>query len=161
MHFVQPLSILSAILSSALAYNAPKPPTLTLLYSMVCDLAPEMSMGAVPTGQERIIIPIIGGTFNGSRISGKILNVGADWYLVDSRGKGRPDTRYNLQTNDGTYIYVQTEGPTFEDGRTLLRAKFEAPINSTYSWMNEVVGLGVLTVNGTQQVLIDMWHASL
>lgn len=70
MRFVQPLSILTAFLSTALAHNAPKPPTLTLLYSMACDLAPEMSMGAVPTGQERIIIPIIGGTFNGSRISG-------------------------------------------------------------------------------------------
>lgn len=71
MRFAQPLSILTAILSTALAHDAPKPPTLTLLYSMACDLAPEMSMGAVPTGQERIIIPIIGGTFNGSRISGR------------------------------------------------------------------------------------------
>jgi len=111
---------------------------------------------AYPAGN--IFLTILG---RSNSYTGKILNVGADWYLVDSRGKGRPDTRYNLQTNDGTYIYVQTEGPTFEDGRTLLRAKFEAPINSTYSWMNEVVGLGVLRVNGTQQVLIDMWHASL
>jgi hypothetical protein len=92
------------------------------------------------------------------RLSGKILNLGADWLLVDAQGNARPDTRYNLQTDDGTYIYVQTEGPTLKDGRILLRGKFETSANGTYAWMNDIVGVGVLNVNGTNQVLIDMWQ---
>jgi hypothetical protein len=90
--------------------------------------------------------------------AGRILNIGADWLLVDTRGIARPDTRYNLQTDDGAYIYVQTEGPTLKDGRILLRGKFEADTNGTYAWMNDIVAVGVLTVNGTAQVLINMWQ---
>jgi hypothetical protein len=90
---------------------------------------------------------------------GKVLNLGADWLLVDSRGNSRPDTRYNIQTDDGTYIYVQTEGPTLKDGRILLRGKFETNTNGTYAWLNDVVGVGVLTAK-TNQVLIDMWEVS-
>ena len=89
---------------------------------------------------------------------GKVLNIGADWLLVDSVGNARPDTRYNIQADDGTYIYVQTEGPTLKDGRTLHRGKFERNVNGTNAWMNDVVVVGVLTVNGSSQVLIDMWE---
>jgi hypothetical protein len=154
---------------------------MTLLYSMTCDLGERFSLGPVPTGQERIVIPIVGGSFKGPRMSGsqtthqllsrncktdkltwrigKILNLGADWLLVDARGNARPDTRYNIQTDDGTYIYVQTEGPTLKDGRILLRGKFETSTNGTYAWLNDVVGVGVLTAK-TDQVLIDMWEVS-
>jgi hypothetical protein len=68
---------------------------------------------------------------------GKILNIGADWLLVDRRGNARPDTRYNLQTDDGAYIYVQTEGPSLADDTILLRGKFETDTNGTYAWMND------------------------
>lgn len=79
---------------------------------------------------------------------------------MDAHGNSRPDTRYNLQTDDGAIIYVQTNGPTLKDGRILLSGKFETDSNGTYSWMNDVVAVGVLNVNGTNQVLIDMWQAT-
>ena len=44
---------------------------MSLLYSMACDLGERFSLGPVPYGQERYVIPIIGGTFKGPRISGK------------------------------------------------------------------------------------------
>jgi hypothetical protein len=78
---------------------------------------------------------------------------------VDARGNARPDTRYNIQTDDGTYIYVQTEGPTLADGRILLRGKFETSTNGTYAWLNDVVAVGVLTA-GADKVSIDMWQVS-
>jgi hypothetical protein len=92
---------------------------------------------------------------------GKILNIGADWLLVDRRGNARPDTRYNLQTDDGEYIYVQTEGPTLADGTILLRGKFETDTNGTYAWMNDVVAVGVLKTDGPDRVLINMWQANV
>ncbi|KAJ4319000.1 hypothetical protein N0V94_004137 [Neodidymelliopsis sp. IMI 364377] len=133
---------------------------MSLLYHMEVQLGERFSMGSVPNGQERIVIPIVGGTFKGPRLSGKVLNLGADWRLTDKDGKIRPDARYNIQTDDGTWIYVQTEGPTQADGRTLLRGKFETATNGTYNWLNDVVAVGVLTRNGTEGVIIDMWQAS-
>lgn len=35
---------------------------------------------------------------------------GADWLLTLPDGTGLPDTRYNLKTHDGAYIYIQTKG---------------------------------------------------
>ncbi|KAH7396266.1 hypothetical protein BKA66DRAFT_438217 [Pyrenochaeta sp. MPI-SDFR-AT-0127] len=142
-----------------MAQNAPVPPTMTLLYSMEALLGDRFSLGPVPNGQERIVIPIVGGTFKGPRMSGKVLNLGADWRLTDANGKIRPDARYNIQTDDGTMIYVRTEGPTLADGHTLLRGRFETSTNGSYAWLNDVVAVGVLTRNGTAKVLIDMWQA--
>ncbi|KAF1931339.1 uncharacterized protein M421DRAFT_417988 [Didymella exigua CBS 183.55] len=137
----------------------PQPPTMTLLYHMEVQLGDRFSMGPVPNGQERIVIPIVGGTFKGPKLQGKVLNLGADWRLTDKDGKIRPDARYNIQTDDGTWIYVQTEGPTQPDGRTLLRGRFETSTNGTYNWLNDIVAVGVLTRSGTTAVTIDMWEA--
>ncbi|KAH6632902.1 hypothetical protein C7974DRAFT_309519 [Boeremia exigua] len=138
----------------------PQPPKMSLLYHMEVQLGERFSLGPVPNGQERIVIPIVGGTFKGPKLSGKVLNLGADWRLTDVDGKIRPDARYNIQTDDGTWIYVQTEGPTQSNGRTLLRGKFETATNGTYDWLNDVVAVGVLTRSGTEGVTIDMWEAS-
>ena len=90
---------------------------------------------------------------------GKVLNLGADWRLTDAQGAIRPDARYNIQTDDGTFIYVMTEGlPPGPDGRTMLRGKFETSTNGTAAWLNDVAAVGVLTRNGTESVLIDMWQ---
>ncbi len=50
----------------------PKPPaapSLTFLYSLNCTLAPPVLVGAGPHGS-RVVIPIIGGTFSGPKLSG-------------------------------------------------------------------------------------------
>ncbi|KAF2127654.1 hypothetical protein P153DRAFT_295088 [Dothidotthia symphoricarpi CBS 119687] len=144
-----------------MAQTPPATPQLTLLYSMTALLGTRFSLGPIPTGDERIVIPIVGGTFTGPRMSGKVLDLGADWRLTDANGRIRPDARYNIQTNDGTFITVQTEGrPPQSDGRTMLAGKFETGMNGTYAWLNDVVGVGVLTRNGTESVRIDMWQVS-
>ncbi|KZM28771.1 cell outer membrane [Ascochyta rabiei] len=177
MHILGPLSIVAALATYVMAQSSPQPPEMTLLYHMEVQLGERFSLGPVPNGQERIVIPIVGGTFKGPRLSvfidchhckdvqadelqGKVLNLGADWRLTDKDGKIRPDARYNIQTDDGAWIYVQTEGPTQSDGRTLLRGKFETATNGTYNWLNDVVAVGVLTRNGTEGVIIDMWEAN-
>ncbi|KAL7775997.1 hypothetical protein CFE70_006409 [Pyrenophora teres f. teres 0-1] len=100
-----------------MAQHAPAPPTMTLIYSMEAKLGERFSLGSVPSGEERIVIPIVGGTFKGPRLSGKVLNLGADWRLTDAQGAIRPDARYNIQTDDGSFIYVMTEGlPPGPDG---------------------------------------------
>jgi hypothetical protein len=92
--------------------------------------------------------------------TGTVLNVGADWRLTDAQGVIRPDARYAIRTDDGANIVVVTEGFPLPGGRTMLRGKFETSRNGTYSWLNDVVGVGVLKRNGTSAVRIDMWHVS-
>jgi hypothetical protein len=95
-------------------------------------------------------------------LPGNVLNLGADWRLTDAHGSIRPDARYVIQTDDGTHVLVQTEGPTPPNagGHSILRAKFETGANGTYAWLNDVVAVGILTRKGTEKVLIDMWNVS-
>lgn len=52
------------------AQEAPVAPKMTLLYSMDALLGERFSLGPIPTGDERIVIPIVGGTFKGPRMNG-------------------------------------------------------------------------------------------
>ncbi len=71
-------------------------------------LAPLQEMGMGRAGQRRII-PIVGGTVSG-RLSGEILNLGADWQTLFADGSADLDTRYALQTHDGALIEVVNKG---------------------------------------------------
>ena len=68
-----------------------------------------MELGEVPRGRRRII-PILGGTFEGPNIRGKVLPGGADWQIVRTDGLAELDTRYALQTEQGSLIYIQNAG---------------------------------------------------
>jgi hypothetical protein len=68
--------------------------------------------------------------------------------LTDSKGNYGPDTRYQLQTNDGANIFIRTFGPMQSDGTTGLHMLFETG-SSTYWWLNDVVAVGVLTAGGS------------
>jgi hypothetical protein len=74
MH-LSPLNILAMLASATIAQNAPIAPSMTLLYSMAADLGDRFSLGPVPTGQERFVIPIVGGTFKGPRLSGSQIHL--------------------------------------------------------------------------------------
>lgn len=73
MHLRTPLAALTALASFTMAQEAPPvPPQMTLLYSMDALLGERFSLGPIPTGDERIVIPIIGGTFKGPRMNGAL-----------------------------------------------------------------------------------------
>jgi hypothetical protein len=71
MRFLQSLSMLAVFATTIKAQNAPIPPKMTLLYSMAADLGERLSLGPVPNGQQRMVIPIVGGSFKGPRLSGE------------------------------------------------------------------------------------------
>jgi len=86
---------------------------MTIALEHVCDLVVELSppheMGAALAGTRRII-PIVGGTATGTRINGRILNVGADWQTVQAGGVAQLDARYAIETDDGAVIEVVSQG---------------------------------------------------
>lgn len=71
MRLFNTLTALTAVFTLTMAQKAPVPPVMTLIYSMEAKLGERFSLGSVPGGQERIVIPIVGGTFKGPRLSGK------------------------------------------------------------------------------------------
>lgn len=78
---------------------------------------------------------------NADTRKGKILDVGADWGLVDPRtGIFSADTRYNFRTHDGEDIFLQTSGPKAESGDLHLRIIMETG-SEKYYWVNNIVGM--------------------
>jgi hypothetical protein len=85
------------------------PPKLTLAFTIRVQVGPPTELGQVPRGRRRII-PILGGTFEGPGIRGKVVPGGADWQIVRADGLAELDTRYVLQTDSGQLIYIQNAG---------------------------------------------------
>jgi len=89
--------------------DSTKVPELSLAIEARAQVGPPLDLGSITAGRRRII-PILGGTFEGSGIRGRILTGGADWQIVRSDGVAELDTRYTLETDDGKLIYVQNAG---------------------------------------------------
>jgi hypothetical protein len=68
-----------------------------------------MEIGVGPHGVRRIV-PILGGTFEGTGIKGRVLGGGADWQIIRADGFSELDSRYTLETDAGESIYVQNRG---------------------------------------------------
>ena len=88
---------------------AARPPNLRLALTLHVQVGPPTELGEVPRGRRRII-PILGGTFEGPNIRGKVMPGGADWQIVRADGLAELDTRYLLQTDGGKLIYIQNAG---------------------------------------------------
>ncbi|KAK0108448.1 hypothetical protein ONS95_003251 [Cadophora gregata] len=87
-----------SLLTSALTQvnlTEPKPPRLTYLYTANATLGPTIQYGDGPKGK-RVAIPIIGDTFEGPRMKGTIIDLGADWGVTDNFGIFNPDARYGF-----------------------------------------------------------------
>ena len=115
------------------------------LMTLRLSTAPTQEVGAGPHGK-RIIFPIIGGTFEGDRLRGKVLSGGDDWGIVRSDGVIELDLRVTLETDDGALIHMTFEGmrddaalggPYF---RTLPR--FETA-DREYAFLNRLLAVGV------------------
>jgi uncharacterized protein DUF3237 len=84
-------------------------PRLTLAFEAHVQVGPPLEIGRVARGLRRIV-PILGGTFEGPDIRGRVLPGGSDWQIIHSDGLSELDTRYTLQTDDGRLVYVQNRG---------------------------------------------------
>lgn len=145
-------------------------PTLEKVCTLRVELDPIHAMGPGRAGERRII-PIIGGTVTGPKLSGRILNVGADWQTVFANGLAELDTRYAMQTHDGATIeiinYGYRHGPqhvleaiargdAVDPDSYYMRthARLETG-DDRYRWVNRTlfVGTGARNNNSVQVVL--------
>ena len=62
-------------------------------------------IGATPHGR-LTIFPIIGGSFEGERLRGRVLAGGGDWVTAMADGTIELDLRATLETDDGALIHL-------------------------------------------------------
>jgi hypothetical protein len=128
------------------------------LFEVRVELAEVLSLGLTPLGERRVI-DILGGTFRGERLAGRVRPGGADWQIVGADGTAHLDARYTLQTDAGALIQVRSQGlrhgpadvlarlatgqpvdPAAYYFRTALRFETAAP---ALDWLNRILAIGV------------------
>jgi hypothetical protein len=85
------------------------PPQLEFAFEVVADVGEPQDLGLTPHGRRRII-PVLGGTFEGPSIRGRVLSGGADWQILRADGTAELDARYTLETAAGSLVYVSNRG---------------------------------------------------
>lgn len=152
------LGMAAALLPSPSAIASEKPqasgtvgieaPRVELAYEALVTISPAVEIGVCPQGTRRYI-PITGGSFQGSRITGTILPGGADWQLQRADGVTEIDALYSMKTDDGAVIIVRNRGLISRGGKYFRTVpRFEAP-NGPHDWLNQSVFVG--TVAGAPQ----------
>ena len=131
-------------------------PSFRFLYTSQVSLDPPLEVGPSPYGRRRII-PILGGTFQGPRMSGEVLPGGADWQVIRQDGVTELEARYTLKTHDGALIYVTNRGLRHGPPKVMERLmagdrvdpreyyfravpRFETGARG-YAWLNRMIGL--------------------
>ncbi|HET9219732.1 MAG TPA: DUF3237 domain-containing protein [Terriglobia bacterium] len=97
------------MLTTMIFAQTPAAPKLELAFEIRAQVGKPDEVGAVPGGTRRVI-PILGGTFTGPQVKGKILPGGTDHQLLQPDGFTQLEARYVLQTDQGEMIYVTNRG---------------------------------------------------
>lgn len=152
----------------------PPEPEIEFLYRIIVDVDVPVEVGAVDSGSLKII-PITGGRFEGPKLNGQVLPLGADWNTSpcgNSTAK-HIDTRYILKTDDGSIISLFTKGYVKQSEevmkmRTARRSVdpkdyyfkqhlfFETSAEK-YLWLNNTVAFGCVISKITPGVIYDAW----
>lgn len=122
---------------------------LELEYEFLCEatalLDNPIEIGNTPLGV-RTIHPVIGGSFEGPEIKGKVLPNGGDWLLMIDSTTAKLDIRAVLETDDGEKIYSHYGGfiHFYSDGSYYFRTTpvFETA-SEKYAWLNYTIAVGV------------------
>jgi len=112
------------------------------------DTSATEEIGTTPAGTLSIF-PIVGGSFEGDRLRGRVLG-GGDWVTKRPDGTFELDARVTLETDDGALIHTTFTGVRDDANhyfRTLPRFETAAP---KYGFLNRMlaVGVGEITPEG-------------
>jgi hypothetical protein len=119
--------------------------------------APIEDIGPVPHGP-LTIFPVVGGTFDGERLRGKVLPGGGDWVTARPDGTFELDPRVTLETDDGALIFTTFTGVRDDANhyfRTLPRFETASP---KYDFLNRLlaVGIGEILPDGPVHLIEDL-----
>ena len=117
-----------------------------------------ISIGATP-GPFRRLGVVSGGTFEGERLSGEVLDGGNDWQDVRDDRSTTLDVRLALKTSDGALVAMSYRGlrrgpadvlARIDSGEAVdpqsyyfrISPMFETA-SETYGWLNHIIAIGV------------------
>ena len=132
-------------------------PQLEFAMQLKVTIGEAYSCGETQHG-ERIVIPITGGTFEGPKLKGTILNGGADYQLVNKAlSRTEREALYCIKTDDGINIHVRNKG-IIADGYFKCAPQFEAPADSKYAWLNNALFVcSPDWTQGFQGIVLNVW----
>src|SRR5713101_7918169 len=118
----------------------------------------KLQVGATPGARRRVGV-VSGGSFDGERMSGEVLDGGNDWQTLRSDGSLTLDVRLVLNTKDHALVAMTYRGihhgpsgvvQRIERGEVVDPASYYFRINplfetaaAKYDWLNRVVGIGI------------------
>jgi hypothetical protein len=79
------------------------------LFDIVVDLKPRLNIGEGPFGR-RVLFGAAGGSFDGPKLRGEVLEGGGDWALFRPDGTMALDVRLTLRTDDDALVYMTYGG---------------------------------------------------
>lgn len=136
----------------------------------ICD--PKIPIGDIG-GRELNIFPVVGGFFDGDKLKGEIVNLGADWNYRHSSELAEMVTRYLLKTDDGEYISISTNGRyvnAWENVLAIRRGEFIDPKeyyfrqhlffetgSEKYKWLNGIVAFAVMGIKKTGEICYNAY----
>lgn len=107
------------------------------------------------------IIPITGGTFEGSLLKGKVCYGGADWNTTVSETVSHVHAKYWIETDDHVIISVENEGfinPLRRDAVIRTTPRFLCDLNSPYAFLNRDTYAGELAGGDGNSVDITIYR---
>jgi len=148
------------------------PPRFEFLMRIAADVGEVVTMGGGPLGERRVVA-ILGGTFEGPQLAGRIEPGGADWQIVRADGALDIDARYVLRTGQGTPVRVVSQGyrhgpadvlaalgrgedvpPEKYFFRTVMRFETGA---ADLDWLNRTIAVASAE-RKARQVLLEAWR---
>ena len=133
-------------------------PALPHCHLTTLTLAANLAAIGTTAAGHRGIAPVIGGRFEGERLSGIVLP-GADWFLNRPDGALAIDVRLTLRTDDGVSIYLAYQGAMiaapavmarFRKGEQLAPEEYALRAVATfecgherYRWLNDVLAVAI------------------
>jgi hypothetical protein len=139
-------------------------PGVEFAFSAKVLLEPGREIGATPYGMRRRIA-IIGGTFEGPMIKGRVIGGGADWQLERADHYTLIEADYMIEADDGTQIHVRNTGltnsrvPGVKSRYLRTVPVFEAP-DGPHAWLNQSVFVGSLqsVSGGPPSVIVHVFR---
>jgi hypothetical protein len=99
-------------------------------------------IGATPHGRLSIF-PVIGGSFTGDRLRGRVLAGGGDWVTARPDGLLELDLRASLETDDGALIHMTFTGIRDDSAHYFRTLPLFETASPTYAFLNRLLAVGI------------------
>ena len=110
---------------------------------MILRLATAATEEVGPTRHGTLsIFPVIGGSFEGDRLRGKVLPGGGDWVTARADGMLELDLRATLETDDGALIHMTFTGVRDDANHYFHTVPLFETAAPKYAFLNRLLAIG-------------------